>query len=310
MNKSFDANITSELCTIQDMLRWAMSRFSDSDICYGHGTDNPWDESIRLVLPSLFLPLDMPKYMHAAHLTSSERHFVVERVLRRIKERIPAAYLTNKAWFCGMEFYVDERVLIPRSPIGELIKDHFNTVLPCPPRHILDMCTGSGCIAIACSHFFPESEVEAADISKEALAVTERNIEAHGLEHRVIPIYSDLFCDIPALQYDLIVTNPPYVDEQDMLNLPKEFYFEPRVALFTGESGLQLVHRILSCAADYLSNHGILICEVGANMPHVIEQYPDIAFRWLQLKNGGEGVFMLTKQQLVDSKAHLKGYNL
>jgi ribosomal protein L3 glutamine methyltransferase len=290
------------------MLRWTVSRFNAADIYYGHGTDNPWDEAVQLVLPSLFLPLDIPEDMHTARLTSSERHRIVERVIRRVNERVPVAYLTNKAWFCDLEFYVDERVLVPRSPIGELINDRFSALIPHPPRHILDMCTGSGCIAIACSYAFPEAEVDAVDISSDVLAVTERNIQALGVEQQVIPIRSDLFRDVPAIQYDLIVTNPPYVDAEDMSDLPQEFRFEPELGLAAGSDGLKLVRRILACAPDYLSDDGVLICEVGNSMVHLMEQYPDIPFTWLEFENGGDGVFMLTKQQLVDCKEHFSLY--
>ncbi|MFJ5477710.1 50S ribosomal protein L3 N(5)-glutamine methyltransferase [Pectobacterium carotovorum] len=308
MDKIFVDEAVSELHTIQDMLRWAVSRFNAANVYYGHGTDNPWDEAIQLVLPSLYLPLDIPEDMYTSRLITSERQRIVERVIRRVNERIPVAYLTNKAWFCGLEFYVDERVLVPRSPIGELINNYFDEQLPKTPSHILDLCTGSGCIAIACAQAFPEAEVDAVDISSEALAVTEQNIQQHGLEYRVTPIRSDLFRDLPAIRYDLIVTNPPYVDEEDMFDLPQEFRFEPELGLAAGNEGLDLVRRILACAPDYLSDDGVLICEVGNSMVHLIDQYPDIPFTWLEFDNGGDGVFMLTQSQLVDCKAHFSAY--
>ncbi|GKW01228.1 50S ribosomal protein L3 N(5)-glutamine methyltransferase [Pectobacterium carotovorum] len=308
MDKIFVDEAVSELHTIQDMLRWAVSRFNAANVYYGHGTDNPWDEAIQLVLPSLYLPLDIPEDMYTSRLINSERQRIVERVIRRVNERIPVAYLTNKAWFCGLEFYVDERVLVPRSPIGELINNYFDEQLPKTPNHILDLCTGSGCIAIACAQAFPEAEVDAVDISSDALAVTEQNIQQHGLEYRVTPIRSDLFRDLPAIRYDLIVTNPPYVDEEDMFDLPQEFRFEPELGLAAGNDGLDLVRRILACAPDYLSDDGVLICEVGNSMVHLIDQYPDIPFTWLEFDNGGDGVFMLTQSQLVDCKAHFSAY--
>lgn len=308
MDKIFVDEAVSELHTIQDMLRWAVSRFNAANVYYGHGTDNPWDEAIQLVLPSLYLPLDIPEDMYTSRLINSERQRIVERVIRRVNERIPVAYLTNKAWFCGLEFYVDERVLVPRSPIGELINNYFDEQLPKTPSHILDLCTGSGCIAIACAQAFPEAEVDAVDISSDALAVTEQNIQQHGLEYRVTPIRSDLFRDLPAIRYDLIVTNPPYVDEEDMFDLPQEFRFEPELGLAAGNDGLDLVRRILACAPDYLSDDGVLICEVGNSMVHLIDQYPDIPFTWLEFDNGGDGVFMLTQSQLVDCKAHFSAY--
>jgi len=259
-------------------------------------------------LPSVFLPLDIPEDMHTARLTSSERHRIVERVIRRVNERVPVAYLTNKAWFCDMEFYVDERVLVPRSPIGELINNRFAGILQDKPQHILDMCTGSGCIAIACAYAFPETEVDAVDISADALAVAERNIDTHGIENWVTPIRSDLFRELPALQYDLIVTNPPYVDEEDMSDLPQEYRHEPVLGLASGSDGLKLTRRILSCAPDYLTDNGVLVCEVGNSMVHLMDQYPDIPFTWLEFENGGDGVFMLTKQQLIDCAEHFKAY--
>ncbi|MBW7982253.1 50S ribosomal protein L3 N(5)-glutamine methyltransferase [Enterobacillus tribolii] len=308
MDKIFVDEAVNELHTIQDMLRWAVSRFNAANIYYGHGTDNSWDEAVQLVLPTLYLPMDIPEDMRTARLTLSERHRIVELVIRRVNERIPVAYLTNKAWFCGHEFYVDERVLVPRSPIGELIDNRFSGLIQHEPAHILDMCTGSGCIAIACAYAFPEAEVDAVDISTDVLAVTEQNIQAHGMEHQVTPIRSDLFRDLTALRYDLIVTNPPYVDAEDMSDLPQEYRFEPELGLAAGTDGLKLARRILACAPDYLTDDGVLICEVGNSMVHLIEEYPDIPFTWLEFDNGGDGVFMLTRQQLVDCAAHFSLY--
>ena len=305
MDKIFVDEAVNELHTIQDMLRWSVSRFSAANIWYGHGTDNPWDEAVQLVLPSLYLPLDIPEDMRTARLTSSEKHRIVERVIRRVNERIPVAYLTNKAWFCGHEFYVDERVLVPRSPIGELINNHFEGLIHHQPQHILDMCTGSGCIAIACAYAFPEAEVDAVDISTDALAVTEHNIEEHGLIHHVTPIRSDLFRDLPTLQYDLIVTNPPYVDAEDMSDLPNEYRHEPELGLASGTDGLKLTRRILACAPDYLTDDGVLICEVGNSMVHLIEQYPDVPFTWLEFDNGGDGGFFLAKTAPPDARGEL-----
>lgn len=308
VDKIFVEEAVNELHTIQDMLRWAVSRFSAAEIWYGHGTDNPWDEAVQLVLPTLYLPLDIPEDMRSARLTTSEKQLIVERVIRRVNERIPVAYLTNKAWFCGHEFYVDERVLVPRSPIGELINNRFAGLINHRPEHILDMCTGSGCIAIACAYAFPEAEVDAIDVSTDALAVTEYNIEEHGMIHNVTPIRSDLFRDAPQLQYDLIVTNPPYVDEEDMSDLPSEYRHEPELGLASGSDGLHLTRRILGCAPDYLTDDGILICEVGNSMVHLMDQYPDVPFTWLEFDNGGDGVFMLTKAQLVAAQNHFGQY--
>ncbi len=308
MEKIFVDEAVAELHTIQDILRWTMSRFNAANVYYGHGTDNPWDEALQLVLPTLYLPLDLPDELLISRLTPTERHRIIERVLRRINDRIPVAYLTNRSWFCGHEFYVDERVLIPRSPIGELINNHFVGLLSDEPQTILDMCTGSGCIAIACAYEFPDAEVDAVDISADVLAVTEQNITNHGLEHRVIPIRSDLFRDMPEVKYDLIVTNPPYVDAEDMADLPEEFRVEPELALAAGSDGLKLTRRILANAPRFLTEEGILVCEVGNSMVHLIEQYPEVPFIWLDFEYGGDGVFMLTRDQLVEYHARFALY--
>ncbi|GAB1438215.1 50S ribosomal protein L3 N(5)-glutamine methyltransferase [Providencia sp.] len=308
MEKIFVDEAVAELHTIQDILRWTMSRFNAANVYYGHGTDNPWDEALQLVLPTLYLPLDLPDELLTSRLTPTERHRIIERVLRRINDRIPVAYLTNRSWFCGHEFYVDERVLIPRSPIGELINNHFVGLLADEPQTILDLCTGSGCIAIACAYEFPDAEVDAVDISADVLAVAEQNIASHGLEHRVIPIRSDLFRDMPEVKYDLIVTNPPYVDAEDMGDLPEEFRVEPELALAAGSDGLKLVRRILANAPRFLTDEGVLVCEVGNSMVHLIEQYPEIPFIWLDFEYGGDGVFMLTREQLVEHHAHFELY--
>jgi len=199
-------------------------------------------------------------------------------------------------------------VLVPRSPIAELINNRFAGLVQQPPATILDMCTGSGCIAIACAYAFPEAEVDAADISVDALAVAEQNIEEHGLIHQVTPLRSDLFRNMPPMRYDLIVSNPPYVDEDDMGDLPNEYRHEPELGLAAGSDGLKLVRRILACAPDYLSDNGVLICEVGNSMVHMMEQYPDVPFTWLEFDNGGDGVFMLTKQQIIDAQHHFSLY--
>ncbi|GAM69309.1 protein-N(5)-glutamine methyltransferase prmB [Vibrio sp. JCM 19236] len=300
LDKIFVDEAVSELHTLQDMIRWTVSRFNAAGLFYGHGTDNAWDEAVQLILPSLYLPIDVPSHVLNSRLTSSERLRIVERVIQRINDRTPTAYLTNKAWFCGLEFFVDERVLVPRSPIGELIENQFQPWLLEEPRRIMDMCTGSGCIAIACAHAFPDAEVDAIDISADALEVAEQNIQDHGLEAQVTPIRSDLFRDLIEDKYDLIVTNPPYVDEEDMNSLPEEFKHEPELGLAAGSDGLKLMRRIIANAPRFLTENGILICEVGNSMVHVMDQYPNIPFTWIEFQNGGHGVFMLTRQQCVD----------
>lgn len=292
-------NVLEALQSIEDFLRWTYSSFNRSDIYYGQGFDNPWDEAQQLVLGGLQLPPDVPESLYRARLTQSEKETLLELVLARIEQRVPVAYLTNSAWFCGLEFYVDERTIIPRSPISALIQDGFSSLLTHQPQRILDLCTGSGCIAIACADKFPEAEVDAVDLSVDALNVAEINIARHQMEHQVFPIQSDLFNNLLGQQYDLIVSNPPYVDAEDLADMPQEFHFEPELALGSGEDGLDITKRILREAADYLTENGVLVCEVGNSMLSLIEQYPEVSFNWLELKNGGLGVFALDKATLL-----------
>lgn len=288
-----------DLRTILDMMRWAYSYFNASDLYYGHGHDNAWDEANQLVLSALALPIDVPESLYQSRLTLVEKQRIIEMVLQRLGNRKPVAYLTQSAWFCGLPFYVDERVIIPRSPIGELIGNGFTGVLRTEPHRILDLCTGSGCIAIACAQRFPNAEIDAVDLSIDALNVAEINIERHQMAQRVFPLQSDLFNDLPQDQYDLIITNPPYVDQEDLDSMPEEFHHEPELALGSGVDGLDITKRILAQSADYLSENGVLVCEVGNSMVHLIEQFPSVPFNWLTLNNGGLGVFSLTREQLL-----------
>ncbi|KAE9525995.1 50S ribosomal protein L3 N(5)-glutamine methyltransferase [Testudinibacter aquarius] len=297
-----------DLKTIQDFLRWMYSYFNASDIFYGHGQDNAWDEAVQLTLSVLHLPQDVPTALYSSNLTYYEKQKLFHAAIQRVGTRTPIAYLTHNAWFCGLEFYVDERVIIPRSPIGELIQDGFTGLLKDEPKRILDMCTGSGCIAVACAARFPQAEIDAIDLSPDALQVAEINIERHNALHRVFPIQSDLFSALPPDQYNLIVSNPPYVDEEDLQQMPAEFYHEPTMALEAGQDGLILVKRILAQAADYLTDNGVLVCEVGNSMVHLIEQFPTVAFNWIQFKQGGDGVFSLTKAQLLANAALFEAY--
>ncbi|PSW07554.1 50S ribosomal protein L3 N(5)-glutamine methyltransferase [Photobacterium lipolyticum] len=308
MDKIFVDEAVNELHTLQDMLRWTVSRFNAAGLFYGHGTDNAWDEAVQLVLPTLYLPIDIPSEVRFSRLTGSERLRVVERVIRRINDHTPVAYMTNKAWFCGLEFFVDERVLVPRSPIGELIENHFEPFLKQEPTRIMDLCTGSGCIGIACAYEFPDAEVDLVDISTDALDVAEQNIQDHGLEQQVTPLRSDLLRDVPKDKYDLIVTNPPYVDQEDMESLPEEFRHEPELGLAAGTDGLKLMRRIVANAPDYLKDDGVLICEVGNSMVHMEEQYPHLPLTWIEFENGGHGVFMMTREQLLECQDEFSLY--
>ena len=299
MEKFIIDEAVDELSTVNDMMRWAVSHFNGAGLFYGHGTDNAWDEAVQLILPTLNLTPMLSEEIRAARLTRSERQQVAELVARRVDERIPAPYLTNKAWFCGIEFYVDERVIVPRSPIGELIGNHFAPWLAYEPARIMDLCTGSGCIAIALAREFPEAEVDAIDLSEEALEVTQINIDMYGLEQQVIPIASDLFTALPAGdRYDLIVSNPPYVDAEDLYDMPEEFSHEPELALAAGHDGLDLAKRILANAGAFLNEHGLLVVEVGNSCVQLQAQYPQIPFNWVEFEHGGLGVFVMTKAEL------------
>lgn len=302
-------NISQDLHSLLDYLRWAYSCFNASDIFHGHGHDNPWDEVVQLVLSTLHLPIDLPVELYAnSRLTQKERQHIIHLVIERLGTRKPIAYLTNTAWFCGLEFYVDERVIVPRSPIAELIQNGFTGFLKSEPKQILDLCTGSGCIAIACAEKFPNTEIDAVDISDDALQVTEINIDRHNVNDQVFPFKSDLFNDLVASKYDLIVSNPPYVDAEDLADMPAEFFHEPELALGAGQDGLVLVKRILAQAADFLNDNGVLICEVGNSMVHLIEQFPNVPFEWLKFQHGGDGIFMLTKDQLLSVQDQFASY--
>lgn len=285
--------------TILDLLRWASSQFNAAQICYGQGTDNFWDEALHLILPSLHLPINVPTEMYHARLTTKERNHIVTLIHRRIYARIPVPYLTNTAWFCGLSLYIDKRVFIPRSPIGELITSNFYNILPHSPRYILDLCTGSGCIAIAMAMMYPNTEIDAVDISVDALKVAEYNTQLYNLEQRILIIQSNLFHNVPKLKYDLIITNPPYINHIDIYKLPQEFLHEPVLSLSANQNGLEIIHKIFIKITDYLNQDGILICEVGITKSVLIKHYPHIPFHWFNLTNGGEGVFALTYKQLV-----------
>ncbi|WWO97186.1 MAG: 50S ribosomal protein L3 N(5)-glutamine methyltransferase [Candidatus Dasytiphilus stammeri] len=305
MTGKCDQEVMNYFHNINDLVRWTKSYFSSHNIYYGHGTDNAFDEAIKIVLPTLGIPLPTEKNINSDPVTIRECNKVIYQVIRRVKERIPVAYLTNKAWFCSYEFYIDERVFIPRSPIGELI-ENFATWIWEEPKYILDMCTGSGCIAIACSYAFPQARIDAVDISAPTLAVTKHNIVFHGCQNRITPILSDLFHEINHKKYDMIISNPPYVKANDIINLPPEYQFEPVIALSPpGTDGLDIIRRILLLSSDYLTENGILICEVGYQQDYLIQQYPLIPFIWLEFNNGGKGVFMLKKSQLLAYKQYL-----
>ncbi len=293
-------NVFSHLHTIRDLIRWGASRMNEAGLHFGHGTDNAIDEAAALVLHALYLPPDLHAEYLQSHLTPTEKQAAIQLLERRIAERKPAAYLTNRAWFMNLPFYVDERVLVPRSPLAELIERHFAPWLPDSRKveTILDLGTGSGCIGIACAYAFPDARVDLADISADALAVARRNITEHGLDDQVEAIQSDLFSALKGRRYDLIISNPPYVGQKELDNLPSEYHHEPRLGLAAGAAGLDVVAEILSQAADYLQRDGVLIVEVGNAQYALCEAFPDVPFTWLEFEHGGQGVFFLNASQL------------
>ncbi|KPJ93039.1 MAG: protein-(glutamine-N5) methyltransferase, ribosomal protein L3-specific [Gammaproteobacteria bacterium SG8_11] len=305
----FADDAIEELRTLGDLVRWGASCFQEAELTYGHGTDNSMDEAFNLVRHALHLPHDIPAYMSSCNITKAERRKVIQLLTDRVMTRKPGPYLINEAWFAGLTFYVDERVLIPRSPISELIESRFEPWIdPSHVHRILDLCTGSGCIAVACAMTYPDAHVDATDVSDAALEVASINVEKYALSDQIQLIKSDVFDGLKSaqeiliegakLQYDIIVSNPPYVNAQDMAALTEEFRHEPPLALAAGHDGLDIVKRILQQADEFLAPDGILVVEVGNSYPELIEQYPQLPFVWPEFVKGGHGVFVLTKDQL------------
>ncbi|MBS0299098.1 MAG: 50S ribosomal protein L3 N(5)-glutamine methyltransferase [Proteobacteria bacterium] len=290
----------SQLHTIRDLLRFAVSRFNKAGLHFGHGSATAYDEAAYLILKTLYLPLDQLDPFLDARVTGAECKQVLEIIERRVTDRIPAAYLTHEAWLGDFSFYIDERVIIPRSFIAELLQTQLSPWVIDPDRitAALDLCTGSGCLAILLAHAFDHAHIDAADISPQALAVAHKNVQDYGLQERISLIESDLFSALSGKRYDLIISNPPYVNAESMTQLPQEYRHEPENALASGEDGLDATRKILQQAAQYLADDGILIVEIGHNRDALEQAFPQLPFTWLETSGGDEFVFLLQREQL------------
>jgi ribosomal protein L3 glutamine methyltransferase len=289
-----------QLRTLRDLLRFSVSRFNEAGLFFGHGSASAYDEAAYLILHTLHLPLDRLEPFLDARLTSDELDQVLGIIKRRATEKIPAAYLTNEAWLGDFSFFVDERVIVPRSFIAELLREQLAPWIRSPDEvnSALDLCTGSGCLAILLAHAFPNVMIDAADISQEALEVAQRNLADYNLEQQVNLVRSDLFTGLRGRTYDLIISNPPYVSAEAMAALPEEYRHEPERALASGADGLEAIRTILNEAADHLTDRGLLIVEIGHNRDKLGQVYPETPFTWLETSAGDEFVFLLKRDQL------------
>lgn len=294
------AQAESSLKTVRDFLRFAVSRFNQAELSFGHGSDNAYDEAAYLILHTLNLPLDMLDPYLDANLLHDERLLLLENLRRRVINREPASYITNQAWQGDYDFYVDERVLVPRSFIYELLGEPLVPWIEYPElvHRALDLCTGSGCLAIQLADHYPAAEVDAVDISLDALEVAAINVEDYGLQDRINLIHTDLFEGLDGT-YDLIISNPPYVDAESVADLPDEYLHEPALALGSGEDGLDATREILLHAAQYLNPKGVLLVEIGHNRDVLEAAYPELPFMWLDTSGGDGFVFLLTREQLL-----------
>ena len=290
----------TQLHTVRDVLRYAVTRFTTARLSYGHGSTNAYDEAAYLILHTLHLPLDTLEPFLDARLLTSEINTVLHIIERRVELRVPAAYLTNEAWLGDYRFYVDQRVIVPRSYIAELLRDQLSPRVPDPDAvgGVLELCTGSGCLAIIAADVFPEAKVDAVDISADALAVAKQNVEAYELQDRVTLIESDLTEKLGRKRYDVILANPPYVPEASMARLPREYTHEPRLALAGGTDGLDIVRKIIRQARAHLNRGGVLVVEVGHERPAVEAAFPEMNMTWLSTSAGDDMVFLLTQDQL------------
>ncbi|MDB5763521.1 MAG: prmB [Herminiimonas sp.] len=294
----------NDFSTLRDLLRYAVTRFNTARLFFGHGTSNALDEAAYLILHTLKLPLDKLDPFMDARLLPDEVGAILKVIERRATERVPAAYVTNEAWLGGYRFFVDERVIVPRSFIAELIPEQFSPWVNNPESiaDILELCTGSGCLPIMLADAFPNAQVDAVDISADALAVARRNVDDYALQDRIALIESDLYARVPQKKYDLIVTNPPYVNADSMGKLPEEYRREPQIALAGGTDGMDLVRRIVEGAAQRLTTQGILMVEIGNEREHAEAAFPELELTWLSTSAGDDMVFLLTADQLTQYK--------
>jgi ribosomal protein L3 glutamine methyltransferase len=291
--------LLTTLNSSRDFIRYCYSKMMEQKVYLGHGHVSALDEARQLVLAAIYLPWDADEIVLDGVLLESEKKRVLGFMQRRIQFREPLPYIINEAWFMQMPFYVDRRVLIPRSPIAQLIEQAFSPFLQAfPVNRILDMCTGSGCIGIACAYAFEQAHVDIADISAEALQVADMNIRKHEMQDQISIIQSDLFEQVTE-QYDLIVSNPPYVDRSDLASMPAEYQHEPALALGSGDDGLDICKQILAQACEYLTDAGLLVVEVGNSEVHLMEQFEEVPFIWVELAEGGNGVFVISKAELL-----------
>ncbi len=299
MNSALTA--MQSLTTIRDWIRYTVSQFEQSDIFFGHGTDNSYDEAVWLIMSALHLPHDTLENFLDAKLTEPERKHLHHLVEQRITKRVPTAYLVREAWLRGFKFYVDERVIVPRSFIAELLDDGFQPWIEFPEmvESVADICTGSGCLGILLANTFPNAEVDVIDISPDAIAVANINIANYGLQQQVHAIQSDMFSALVGKTYDVIISNPPYVDAPSMAELPAEYRNEPQLALGSGTAGLDHTHTLLREAAKHLNDDGILVVEIGHNREALLDAYPELPFTWLEVASGNQFVFLLTKAELL-----------
>ena len=293
--------LAEDLFTIRDWLRFTVSRFEEAGIFFGHGTDNAYDEAVWLIMSTLHLPHDTLNNFLDAVITETERKKLAHLIERRITDRTPTAYLLREAWLKGYKFYVDERVIVPRSFIAELLEDALSPWIEYAEmvESAADICTGSGCLGVLLADAFPNAEIDVVDISPDAIAVSNINIANYGLQDRVHAVQSDMFAALQGKTYDLIISNPPYVDEPSMAQLPQEYRNEPQIALGSGVAGLDHTHTLLHEAPKHLNDGGLLVVEIGHNRDALLEAYPDLPFTWLEVESGNEFVFLLTREQLL-----------